>query len=52
MKYWADAGGEDVWQMGLGNTDPAPCRFSTRSQAVPGLGSKEGWGFGVALADA
>lgn len=53
MKCWADAGGVDVWQMGLGNMDPAPV-----TDSVPEVRQCQVWDprrgeeFGVALADA
>ena len=53
MKCWADAGGADVWQMGLGNMDPAPV-----TDSVPEVRQCQVWDprrgeeFGVALADA
>ena len=53
VKCWADAGGVDVWQMGLGNMDPAPV-----TDSVPEVRQCQVWDprrgeeFGVALADA
>lgn len=53
MKCWADASGEDVWQMGLGNTDPAPVTDSVAEvRQFQVWEPRRGGEFGVALPNA